>query len=69
MGFVKKVAKKTAKKAGNAAVSAAKKKINGGCPGASDGKHSYKTKLVGKTKTYEGTPVTWCHNSGCGRQA
>lgn len=61
MGLVKKVAKKTAKKAGSAAKNKVIKTVNGGCPGAGNGKHSYKTKLVG------GSPVTWCHNGGCGR--
>lgn len=57
MGFVKKAAKKTARKAGAKVAHT----VRGGCPGSSNGKHSYKTKLVG------GSPVTWCHNAGCGR--
>lgn len=54
----KKVAKAGAKKAGNAV----KKKINGGCPGSSDGRHNFKAANLG------GHMVVYCRNKGCGRQ-
>lgn len=61
MGFVGNLAKKGAKKAGKAAVSKAKRKINGGCPGSDDGKHNFKAGKVGKVM------VTYCRNPRCGR--
>jgi hypothetical protein len=68
MGLVGNLAKKGAKKAGNAALAKAKHKANGGCPGSNDGKHNYgtaklKDKITGKTYT---SPA-YCKNKGCGR--
>lgn len=61
MGVIGRTAGNLAKKAGNAAVSKAKHKANGGCPGSDDGKHRYKAERI------EGTSVSYCRNKGCGR--
>lgn len=81
MGLAGRLAKAGAKKAGNAAKNKIVKTVNGGCPGAANGKHSYKVKMIGgspakkgnvkkgiaPTPAVRGTPVTYCHNAGCGR--
>ena len=65
MGFLGNQAKKGAKKAGRKVVH----KVRGGCPGSSDGKHSYKSKLIKKDIKGKkvNNRVTYCHNAGCGR--
>lgn len=61
MGFISKAAKKGAKAAGRKAGKAVVKKVNGGCPGSSDGKHNYRAGNLG------GHMVVYCRNAGCGR--
>lgn len=59
--LAKKAAKAAGKKAGNAALEAARRRNPAYCPGSHNGRHSYKTEVVG------GHPVTYCKNDGCGR--